>query len=294
MSTLSEFSHGLAEAVKRAAPSVVQVNARRRLPATGIAWTKEMVVTAHHVVRSENIRIGLPDGSHRPAELVGRDPGTDLAVLRLSEGGLTPLEHHEGAFGVGNLVLALGRPGRTVQATLGVVSALGGSWRTARGGEVERYLQTDVLMYPGFSGGPLIAAEGRLLGLNTSALMSGVSLALPLETVERVVGSLMAHGRVRRGFLGVSTQRVELPAALAEKIEQATGLLVVTVEPDSPADLGGLLLGDTIVELDGAPVSNHRELVGLLSGDRVDRPVNVQVIRGGEVVKLTVTIGERS
>jgi S1-C subfamily serine protease len=294
MNAMSELSNGLAEAVKRAEPGVVQVNARRRLPATGIAWTKEIVVTAHHVVRSESIRVGLPDGSHRPAELVGRDPGTDLAVLRVSEGGLTPLERHEGAFGVGNLVLALGRPGRTVQATLGVVSALGGSWRTARGGEVDRYLQTDVLMYPGFSGGPLIAAEGRLLGLNTSALMSGVSLALPLETVERVVGSLMAHGRVRRGFLGVSTQRVELPAALADKIEQATGLLVVTVEPDSPADLGGLLLGDTIVELDGVRVSNHRELVGLLSGDRVDRPVNVQVIRGGEVVKLTVTIGERS
>ncbi len=293
---LQELSAGLAQTVREAGPGTVRVDARRRLPATGIVWSADgLIVTAHHVVQQdENITVGLEDGSKLNAELVGRDPSTDLALLRVEAADLAPLAPADPATtAVGHLVLALGRPGRTVQATLGIVSALGEGWRTPRGGQVDRYLQTDVVMYPGFSGGPLVAATGELLGLNTSGLSSGVSLAVPTTTLSRVVTALQAHGRVRRGYLGVSTQKVRLPQEIRDQMSQATGLLIVAVEPDSPASAAGLHLGDTIVAFDGQPVADHRELVALLGGERIGNPTGMQVLRGGAVQKITVTIGER-
>jgi S1-C subfamily serine protease len=189
--------------------------------------------------------------------------------------------------------LALGRPGQTVQATLGIVSALGQEWRTPAGGKLDRYLQTDVVMYPGFSGGPLVDASGHFLGLNTSALLRGVSLAVPSSTVRRVVETVLAHGRVRRGYLGVGIQPVRLPADLAEQIDQETGLLLVQVKPGSPAEAGGLLLGDTIVALDNQPVPHHDALQALLSGDRAGASVAVRIVRAGQMQEVDVVIGER-
>ena len=294
--SLQKLSEGMATVVREAAASVVRVEARRRLPATGIAWSADgLIVTANHIVRRDDkIKVGLADGSSVPAELVGRDATTDLALLRVSEVALSPLPGADlDKAGVGNLVLALGRPGRTVQATLGIISALGDKWRTPHGGELDRYLQTDVVMYPGFSGGPLVSAAGELLGLNSSTLMQGLSLVAPAGSLARVVNSLVAHGRVRRGYLGVSTQQVALPAALREQMEQTHGLLVAAVEPDSPAEKGGLLLGDTIIQFAGQPVNDHQALLVLLSGDRVGQETPVQLLRGGEVTKLKVVLGER-
>jgi S1-C subfamily serine protease len=294
---LPNLSEALAATVEAAGAGVVRVEARRRLPASGIVWSPDgVIVTAHHVVEwDENISVGLPDGQTVPGTLVGRDPTTDLAVLRAQATGLTPPAWAEpDDLRVGHLVLALGRPGRTVQATLGIVSALGESWRTPAGGRLDRYLQTDVVMYPGFSGGPLVDAAGGVLGLNTSALLRGISLAVPTPTLHRVVETLLAHGRVRRGYLGVGAQSVRLPAALGERLGQETGVLLVSVESGSPAEQGGLLLGDTIVTLDGQPVRHMDDLLALLSSDRVGAAVPVRVVRGGQVQELTVTIGEHS
>ena len=148
-------------------------------------------------------------------------------------------------------------------------------------------------MYPGFSGGPLVDAAGQVLGLNTSALLRGASVSVPAVTVRRVVESLLAHGRVRRGYLGVSTQPVRLPQNLAAELKQETGLLLVSVEPDGPAGTGGLLLGDTIVALDGLPVRHHDDLIALLTAERVGQETAVQFVRGGKVQTLAVTVGER-
>lgn len=295
---LRSLSDALAATVEAAGPAIVRVEARRRLPASGILWSDDgVIVTAHHIVeRGDNIGVGLPDGQTVTAALVGRDPTTDLAVLRAQATGLTPATWASpDDLRVGHLVLALGRPGKTVQATLGIVSALSDDgWRSPAGGELDRYLQTDVVMYPGFSGGPLVDGTGQVIGLNTSALLRGVSLTVPAPTVRRVVETLLAHGRVRRGYLGIGAQPVRLPASLTEHLGQETGLLLMSVEPASPAEQAGLLLGDTIVALDDQPMRHLDDLLGLLSGDRVGKSVPVRLLRGGQLQEMQVVIGERS
>lgn len=293
---LTDFSDALASTVANAAPGVVRVEARRRMPASGIVWSNDgLIITAHHVVQSDQVTVGLEGGTAVAATLVGRDPSTDLALLRAKCGDLAPLPHAAAKeVSVGGFVLALARPGHSVQATLGIVSALGQSWRTQAGGLIDQYLQTDVLMYPGFSGGPLLNAHGQLVGLNTSGFGQGISIALPAATLQRVADTLLAHGRVKRGYLGVSTQPVHLPEAIREQLAQKSGLLITSVEPGSPAEKGGLALGDTIVAMDGETVRNHEQLLALLSGDRVGTAVPVTILRGGKLETLTITIGERA
>ena len=294
--TLSKLSEDLAQVVAATGPTVVRVEARRRLPASGTIWSPEgVIVTAHHVVeRDDNIVVGLPDGQTASATLAGRDPTTDIAVLRTDASDLTSATWAGPEdLRVGHLVLALGRPGRSVLATLGIVSALVEGWRTPSGGSVDHYLQTDVVMYPGFSGGPLMDSAGQVLGLNTSALVRGVALAVPTPTVTRVVEALLSHGRIRRGYLGVGAQPVRLSASLVSQTGRETGLLLASVEADSPAENGGLLLGDTIVAMDGRPTRHLDDLLSFLTGDRAGTSTTVQVVRGGLVQDLTVVIGER-
>lgn len=294
---LQSLSDELVATVEAASPAIVRVEGRRRMPASGIVWSADgVILTAHHVVtRDDTIRVGLSGEESIPAEFVGRDPTTDLAVLRVEAGDLTPAQWAASDdLQTGQLVLAMGRPGRTVQATLGVVSAVGNSWRTHGGGQIDRYVQTDVVMYPGFSGGPLVGAGGAFLGLNTSALLRGVSITVPANTLSAVVESLLAHGSVRRGYLGVGAQPVRLPDDLAEELKQETALLLVNVEPESPAAASGLLMGDTIVTFDGEPVRHMDDLHALLSGERIGRAVAVQIIRGGEHREIEVTLGARA
>jgi S1-C subfamily serine protease len=294
--TLKDVSDSLATVVAQAGPGVVRVEARRRVPASGAVWSADgLVVTAHHVVeRDENLRIGLPDGNAVPATLIGRDPTTDVAILRAQTDGLTPALWSDGeGLAVGHLTLALGRPGRTVQATLGIVSALGGDWRSPAGGQVDRYLQTDVVMYPGFSGGPLVDVAGRALGITTSDLLRGFSITVPTVTVRRVADTLLAHGRMRRGFLGVTAQAVRLPEALAGELDQPSGLMLLSVEAGGPADQAGLAMGDTIVGLAGAPVRDLDDLLLQLSGDRIAKSVSVRIVRGGQVLERSIIVGER-
>jgi S1-C subfamily serine protease len=293
---LSGLSNALAAAVEAAGPSVVRVEGRERVPATGIVWSADgVILTAHHVVeQDENIQVGLADGRSVRASLAGRDPTTDLAVLRAEASGL-PVPNWAAAdsLRVGHLVLALGRPGHSVMATFGVLSALGGSWRTPAGGQLERYVQTDVVMYPGFSGGPLVDSSGQFVGLNASALLRGISLTVPAGNLRQVTETLLAHGRVRRGYLGVGAQPVRLPPALAQLAGQETGLLLLSVESDSPAERGGLLLGDTIIALDAQPTRHLDDLLGLLGADRAGNAVPVRIVRGGQVQTVQVTVGEQ-
>jgi S1-C subfamily serine protease len=177
-----------------------------------------------------------------------------------------------------------------MEATLGVISALGESWRTGAGGTIDQYLQTDVVMYPGFSGGPLVNVSGQIIGLNSSALSRGTSLTVPVATLRRVIDTLATHGRIRRGYLGIGAQPVRLPEELAQRLGQEVALLIVAVEPDTPAQQAGLMLGDTIVTLGGERVQHIEELMALLSGDRVGRQVSAKIIRGGEIREVNVPL----
>ena len=291
-----ELSEAFANLVESAARSVVRVEARSRGPSSGAVWSTDgTIVTASHAVEDEDdIEIGLADGTTLPATFVGRDHGTDLAILKVTAKDLPrPAWLEPDSLKVGHLVLAVSRPGRSARAAHGIVSALAASWRSPAGGRLERYVESDLPLQPGFSGSLLLDASGRVLGLNTSGLVRGHALAIPTATVRRVVESILAHGRVRRGYLGIGTQPVRLGAALEAKLGQETGLLIAQVEPGSPAEKGGLLLGDVLVAIDAEPVRSVPELLALLDEERVGRTVTTRVVRGGETKELPLVVGFR-
>lgn len=289
---LQTLSDAMASAVEKAGNSIVQVAARRRMPASGVVWSEDgIIVTSHHVVEHEDrIKIGLPDGSTVGATLIGRDPNTDTAVLKADTKGLTAATWLGAEqVKVGHLVLAVGRPGDDLQATLGVISAL-----MHKRDENRFFAQTDVVMYPGFSGGPLINASGEVIGLNSSALMRGVSLTVQTPTIQYVVDHLVKHGKMRRGYLGVGVQPARLPTGIAESLGQKSGALIVSVEQDSPAEKGQLFLGDTIVSLGSHKVENLEGLLGALSVTPIGSDTMVKIVRGGQIHELAITIGERT
>jgi S1-C subfamily serine protease len=289
---LKTLSDAMAETTERTGQSIVQVNARRRLPATGIVWSADgIIVTSHHVVEMEDrIRIGLPGGQVVDGTLLGRDPSSDVAVIRAAASGLVvPAWAATNEVRVGHLALALGRPAESVQATLGVVSAFSHSPE-----EHKYFAQTDVVMYPGFSGGPLVTVTGQVIGMNTSALMRGVSLAVQTETLQHVVAHLLQHGKMRRGYLGVGVQPARLPAAAAEQLGQTSGALVVSVEENSPAEKASLFMGDTIVSLNHHRIDDMESLLSALGSVTVGDSATLKIVRAGQVHDLTVVIGERS
>ena len=292
------LSNDLAGAVERAGRATVAVNARQRVPSSGVQWRQGIVVTADHTVeRDEDITITLSDGRTAPATLAGRDPGTDLAVLKV-QGVEWPVAEigDAAALKVGHVVLAVARPGeRGLSASVGVISYLGEAWRTWRGGQIDRFVRPDLTLYPGFSGGPLADAQGRVIGLNTSGLSRGGALAIPASTVNRVTDQLVATGRIARGYLGIGMQPVTVPDALKSKLGLPTsgGLVVVSVQPGGPAEKAGALIGDILVALDGKPMADTDDVQAMLDPERVGKSIAATVIRGGEVATLTVTVGER-
>ncbi|HEY7357542.1 MAG TPA: trypsin-like peptidase domain-containing protein [Ktedonobacterales bacterium] len=303
-SALSQFSDQLANVVEQAAHSIVTVAARPRQTATGILWkaeTETIILTADHVIeREEDINVTLPDKREVKAQLIGRDPSTDLAALRLSGVDLgtenVPAETSE-SLRVGNLVLAIGRPSSDgPRVSFGAVSSIDGPRRSWQGSEIEGVIYADVTLYPGFSGGPLVNLAGQVVGLNSSQLTRQNSSALPVVTLRRVANALLKHGRVQRGYLGVGTQQAPLPAALAQKagLTQQTGLLIVTVEAGSPAEQAGLLIGDLLVSLSGQPTTDGATLRAQLGADRLGQSIPAKIIRGGEPRDLSITIAERS
>lgn len=291
---LGSLSNQLADAVERIGASLVTVNGRERQSATGVVFAPGMVLTADHVLeRDDNLTVAGADGVAHPAVLVGRDSSTDLAVLKVA--GLTLAAATVAAPArVGQLAVAVGRPSAEgLMASLGVVSAVGGPLKVGRGAQLEKYIRTDATPYPGFSGGPLTDATGALLGIITTGLTRGEPIAIPVELAISVASALQQQGSVKRGFLGVVSQQVKLPANL-RTAEKERGLLIVKVEDNSPAEQGGLLVGDTVTALDGHSVADADDLLGLLVGDRVGRAVTINIIRGGVATTTQVTVGQRN
>jgi len=294
---LVSFSKALADAAEKAAFSTVMVKGRRRMPSSGIVYAENLILTADHTIESEeDITVLLPDGTELDAVFVGRDPSSDLALLRVDKSGASVAEVLGEDIRVGELVLALGRPSpQGIEASLGVVSAINGPVRTRRGGLIEKFIRTDAIPMPGFSGGPLVNADGLIIGISTSGLAHGILLTLPVSMAWKVAKSLAEHGSIKRGYLGIRSQLVEIPAASKDVLDraQSTGLLVVQIEADSPASVGGLMVGDIIISIEGTPVEDHDQLAGQLVGEIVGKPAAVGVLRGGVLTSIEVTVGDQ-
>lgn len=296
-SALSELSSQLASAVEAAGKSVVAIHARRRIPSSGILWRDGVIVGASHTVRSEGeISISLPNGESAKATIAGRDSATDLIVLRVKGNSPKAAARADvSSLRVGSLVLAVGRPGKNVSASFGIVSAVGEGWRTWQGARIDRVLRLDLAVYDGFSGGPLVDAGGGVLGINNSALARGTPLALPAQAVDRVVDELLERGHVRRPFIGVAVQPVALSAALVKQHELSGegALLIVSIADDSPAEKGGLLLGDLLLEANDQRLSRPDDLLDALSGTARDQAVSLTVLRGGVLKTVSITPVDR-
>ena len=290
---LNSFSNKLADAVERVGKAVVLVNGRARQAATGIVVKDGVVLTAAHVLERDDPEIETWEGKTLKAKLAGRDPITDLAVLKVDGLGIEPAETANGAK-VGQFVLSVGRPASgQPMASSGIVSAVGGPLRTREGVLLEQYLSTDARPYPGFSGGPLVNTEGEVLGIMTSGILGNSSVVIPSTLALRVTDALLESGTIKRGYLGVASQPVELAEHQRAGRNQESGLLIVHVDEDGPAHKAGVLIGDILVGLDGKNVTDAEVLLALLAGDRVGKSVPVDVIRGGELRTIEVAVGER-
>jgi S1-C subfamily serine protease len=292
---LQALSDEFARLVAEISASVVRVDARHRMAGTGIVWSADgIIVTADHVVeREEGIEATLPDGNRVKAELVGRDPSTDVAVLRVSASGLTPANWLEPAqLKAGHLAFAVGKPwDNTPVVSGGIISAVGIG---LRGHGRNGFVQSDVVMLPGFSGGPLVDASGRVIGMNSSVLGRGVSLAIQVETMRRVVNDLLKEGRVKRPYLGVGLQNVPLAESLSQKVGgQERALMVLTIESGGPAEQSGLLPGDILIALENAPLQTIEDLQKQLTPAQVGQSVKVKIVRGGDVREVSVKVGAK-
>ena len=296
--TLIDLSNQLAGAVERGAESIVAVHARPQLASTGVHWRDGLVVTTNGTVRRDrDITMTMPNGKRIEATLQGRDPSTDVVVLRIATGVLPVATLGDaGALRPGHLVLALARLDDTgPRAAFGAVSVVGGAWRPWGGGEIDRLILSDVNLYPGFGGGPLVDPSGHVLGINSGRLSRPYATTLPAETVNRVIGQLASRGYVRRGYLGATMQPVELQQQLRSRLglDRGGALLVVSIEPDGPSAAGGLFVGDVIMAIAGRPVAEPEDVLKALDGDTVGRTLRLELVRGGRLEQVEVLIGER-
>ncbi len=293
---VNSLSNAMADAVETVGASLVLVNGRQGRPGSGLAYAQDLVLTADHVLeREEDLTIQTHDQRTLPAQFVGRDLATDLAVLRVAGLGLKTAAAATTQPRVGQLVLAVGRSANDgVMASVGIVSAVGGPMRISRGATLERYIRTDAIPYPGFSGGPLINTQGEVLGVLTTGLVNGATFAIPADIAWELAGTLTQQGYIKRGYLGISSQLVSIPAAQRNGRTQEHGLLIVQVDEGSPAFKGGILVGDILVALDGHVLNDAEDLQASLTGERIGKTVPVQVIRGGSLQTVQVTIGQRS
>jgi S1-C subfamily serine protease len=298
-SVMETLSNDFAAAAGSVGASVVAIYGRRWMPSSGIQWRKGVIVTAHHTIRrAEDITVTLAGGESVKASLAGRDPSTDLAILKIADGSGLPLPSSgdSAALQLGHLVLALGRSrGSNLVASAGIVGGLSGEWEPRRGGRLEQHIRLSLELYPGFSGGPLVNAQGKVVGINTRGLSRGRGVTIPLATVNRVVDELIEKGHIAKPYLGLAMQPVAVPESLRGKIAASANntLLVVHVEPSGPADKAGILLGDVVIELQGNAVEDTSDIQQLLGSAKVGDTVQATVLRGGAPVKVSITLADR-
>lgn len=299
---LSDFSAQITKAVETAAPSIVAIDARPRAATSGILWREGIIVSTNHTIRrDENITVAFADGRTAKATLVGRDAGTDLAVLKIEDSeiaeSLKPAEIVDTSeIKVGNFALAVGRTSGEGEATasFGIINNVSGAWRSFGGDEIERFISLDLAIYLGFSGGALVNSNGEILGVNTSAFGRGLALTIPSETVNRVVDALLTKGKISKPYLGIGTQAVLIPENLRGKlnIEQTSGLMMLSVEADGAAEQAGILLGDVLLFLSDKPTLEPADVQAALWGKEAGNTVAAKILRGGALKDIDIVLGE--
>jgi S1-C subfamily serine protease len=292
---LKALSAGMSQAVNTAAGYTVGVDGRGGYPCSGVLYGANLVLSADHgVEREQDIQILMPGGSKTSAKVMGRDPLSDVVLLELEETGSPPAAVVAAqSAAIGQLVLAVGRPTEEgVQASLGILGIANGSYRTRRGVTIEGVMRSDAKRFPGFAGGPLVDTEGALLGLNTLSSSSGTSITIPTVMAWKIAEKLRTEGSVKPGYLGIRSQQVELPQPSTLGREQTTGLLVVGIDPKSPAAAAGMMVGDIMVAFDGQAVRDHEELLEQLLTGMGGKTVSAELLRGGKREEISVTVGD--
>ncbi len=291
---LTTFSNQLAGAVSSASPSVVQVQGRRR-PASGLVYADNVVLTTVRALgRDDGLHVRRDDGTTLDAELAGWDPTTGLAVLRVANLAVKPIAPAASAPRVGHLALAVARSwSNVVTASAGIVSVIGGPLPTGRRRSIDQVIRTTAPMHDGFAGGAFLDTAGGLIGIATAAEIRGLGVVIPASIAWKTAATVLEHGSLKRGYLGIAGQPVALPEGQRGGDGREHALLVVGVTSGSPASTAGVLVGDILLEFDGHAIESPEELLDLLLGDRVGRQVAVKVVRGAKVEELSVTVGER-
>jgi S1-C subfamily serine protease len=291
---LVKLNEDIESVVKKAGDSVVEVRARLRRPSSGVAWPGDgLVVTALHTVEEEEgIEIRTTRGESFPAEVAGRDPSTGIALLRAKQASFSiPAWGDTAQLEPGEVLVLVASSSYGRRVSLTTASVVSGEWTTDQGGRIDRYVETDARLFPGFSGSLLLAADGRALALNTAGLRRRTPLAIPVETLRRVVDKLLQHGEVRRGFLGITTYPIRLPDSVRW---QRAGLLVLSVASGSPAENAGLFLGDVLLAVDGRSVDSPAVLFSLLGEERIGKTLEARILRTGREESVSVVVGSRS
>lgn len=295
---LVNFSNELAGIVRGVEAHVVSVRARRHYPAAGIRWSDDVVVTCDHAVQNEDdIAVTLANGKTVSAKLVGRDRRTDLAVLKLESPGTSSASLGRASdVKPGELALVVGRsPDSGVNASLGIVSAVSGAWRTWHGGKLDAYIRLDAKLFPQSSGGAVVNSRGELIGIATPALSRIAGIAIPMATVQSVTEKLLQRGFVPRAFLGIGAQPVPLSEELRKKlsIPNRTALIVLAVEPAGPSEKSGVLIGDVLTSIGDKMIEDNDDLQAYVDSGLIGKPVDIGYVRAGALGHLTLTVGER-
>ncbi len=295
---LSAWSRAVSKLIEEAGRSVVAVRSEAYRVNSGVVIGPDLIAVNDHALRREGaLTVHLPNGERTSATILGRDPSVDVGILKTEANTLTPVtpepddELRPGAFAV--------VVGRTLDAGLsastGILGAVSGPKRTWRAGTLERFLRLDANVYPSQNGAAVVSATGRFIGMANAALLRHSAVAVPLATLLRVSGELAREGRIRKGYIGVGLQPVRIPEHLRKKqVAGETGLMVISVEPSSPAEQAGLQLGDVVTAAAGQNIADVDDLQAVLSGEAVGKPVRLSLLRAGEPAEVEVVVGERA
>lgn len=295
---LTQFSEQLSDLVSNISNSVVGVRGRHRNAATGVLWQDELIVTSAHAIRRKGeVKVVTGNGEEHLAKIAGIESSLDLALLKIEKSDLkVPEIDDTWSFKVGNLAVAAGRGSDgSIGACLGMIGNVSGPWHRWGGTEIDRYIELDMRLVPGFSGSPLLNTEGKIIGTVTRMLSSHATVVIPADTINGLIEPLLKRGTLSRGYIGVGLYHAAVPAAISNKLKQKQdeGLVIISLEEDGPAENAGVMIGDIFLSINGESVTEAQDVQKILAPDTIGNEISVTYLRGGEEKQLNILVSER-